>query len=394
MVFMPWKILSAVGERTRFALAALKKAQSFSGLCRLFRISRQCGYKWVQRFRQEGRSGMQYRSRRPRRCPGRTPTRWLKALRRVRRRYPHWGAKKIYARLRHGHPRARLPAVRTLTKWLRRLGPVRRYRHSRRGPPLALPPLSCPRKPNDVWTVDFKGFFRTTDGTRVHPLTVRDLFSRFILAVWILPHQRYDAARAVFIGLFRRRGLPRIIRVDNGSPFGSTGAAGLSALSVWWMTLGIEVEFIRPGHPEENGAHEQMHRELKRDTARRPEADPRAQQRRSDRWMRHYNFRRPHEALGGRCPCVLYRKSRRPYCPARPIRYRRGWAVRQVRSNGQIKWLGRMRSIGEAFVGQPVALRRQEPGIYQVRFARLTLGMLHDKDGGGIRPSKPYRRKQ
>lgn len=241
--------------------------------------------------------------------------------------------------------------------------------------------------------VDFKGFFRTADGTRCDPLTVRDLASRFLLAVCILPHQRFAAVRRRFIGLFRRFGLPRVIRVDNGSPFGSTGARGLSALSVWWQTLGVAVEFIRPGHPEDNGAHEQMHRELKRATARPPAADPAAQQRRSDRWRGFYNFARPHEALAGRYPADRYHRSRRPYRGPQPSGYRRGWTVRRVRQNGQIKWQGRLRSIGEAFVGQPVALRPQAGGLCEVYFQRLLLGTLHDRDAGGLRPTKPHRPK-
>ena len=390
---MPWKIASTVGERTRFALAALKlSTPSFSDLCRRFGISRQCGYKWLQRFVQEGRAGMESRSRRPRHSPRRLSAHWRRVIQSVRQRYSHWGAKKIQAHLRRRHPRRRLPAVRTLTKWLRRLGPVRRARHSRRGPPRLLPALTQPRKPNDVWTVDFKGFFHTADRARCHPLTVRDLFSRYILSVHILAQPRHSAVRTVFVRLFRRFGLPGVIRVDNGSPFGSTGPAGLSSLSVWWTTLGIDVQFIRPGCPQENGAHEQMHRELKRDTARPPQGDPQAQQRRSDRWVRHYNQRRPHEALGGRYPADFYFRSRRRYRGPQPIRYPRGWALRHVRSNGQIKWQGTMRSIGEAFVGQPVALRRQGAGVYQVRFGPILLGLLHDKDQGGIRPSKPLRR--
>jgi transposase InsO family protein len=391
---MPWKILSAVGERWRFAQAALKQLKSFTALCHAFGISRQCGYKWLRRFHQDGRSGLHNHSRRPRRSPQRTSARWRQAVRRLRQRFPHWGAKKIHARLHRKFPRARLPAVRTITKWLPRLCPMRRrQRHSRRGPRLPLPPLTLSAAPNDVWTVDFKGFFHTADGTRCDPLTVRDLFSRLLLAVRILPHQRQAAVRRVFIGLFRRYGLPKVIRMDNGSPFGSTGAWGLSALSVWWLILGIRVEFIRPGHPEENGAHEQMHRELKRDTARPPAAHPLGQQRRSDRWRRYYNTERPHEALGGRYPSDCCRHSRRRYRGPQPIRYPRGWVVRHVRHNGQIKWQGRMRSIGEAFVGQPIALRRQSAGIYEIYFQQLLLGTLHDRDAGGIRPSKPRRLK-
>ena len=391
---MPWKISSALAERTRFVRTALKHRQPFTRLCRAFGISRRTGYKWCRRFQQDGRAGLRERSRKPRTSPRRIPKRWQQIVQRLRRRYPHWGAKKIHARLRHQFPRHRRPAVRTITKWLPRLCPkLRPHRHSRRGPRVDLPPLTQPSAPNEVWTVDFKGFFRTADGTRCDPLTVRDLFSRFLLAVAVLPHQRHGAVRRVLIGLFRRFGLPKVIRVDNGSPFGSTAAWGFSSLSVWWTTLGIAVEFIRPGHPEENGAHEQMHRELKRDTAHPPAAHRRGQQRRSDRWRHYYNTVRPHEALAGRCPVDCHRRSRRPYHEPRPIRYRRSWAVRRVRHNGQIKWQGRLRSIGEPFRGQPIALRRQAEGIYEVYFQRLLLGTLHERDAGGLRPTKPHRPK-
>jgi transposase InsO family protein len=390
---MPWKISSALGERLRFVRAVLQHRKPFSVVCRIFAISRQCGYKWLQRFQCEGRTGLRNQSRRPRASPQRLSRYWRHTIRRLRRRRAHWGAKKIRDYLRCQFPRRRLPAVRTIAKWLPRLCPrPRRPRHSRRGPPLLVPPLTQPAGPNHVWTVDFKGDFRTGDGTRCFPLTVRDLFSRFVLAVRVLPHQRSAAVRCCFIRLFRRFGLPQIIRVDNGSPFGSTGAQGLSTLSVWWRTLGIAVEFIRPGHPEENGAHEQMHRELKRDTARPPVAHPPAQQRRSDRWRQDYNTIRPHEALGGRRPADGYRSSRRRYRGPQPLRYRRGWARRRVRHNGQIKWQGRFRSIGEAFVQHFVALRRQTHGIYEVYFQNLLLGTLHDRDSGGLRPVKRSRR--
>ena len=391
---MPWKIFSALGERTRFVRAALQHRKPFTVLCLAFGISRRIGYKWCHRFQRGGPTGLRHRSRRPRSSPQRTTQRWRHILQRLRSRYPHWGAKKIHARLRHKFPRTRLPAVRTISKWLPRLCPcVRPHRHTRRGPRVELPALTQPDAPNEVWTVDFKGFFRTADGRRCDPLTVRDLFSRFLLAVRILPDQRHPAVRRVFLRLFRRYGLPKVIRMDNGTPFGSTAARGLSALSVWWQTLGIAVEFIRPGHPEENGAHEQMHRELKRDTTRPAAAHPPAQQRRSDRWRRYYNTERPHEALAGRYPAERYHRSRRSYRGPQPLRYRRGWAVRHVRHNGQIKWQGRLRSIGEPFVGQPIALARQSEGIYEVYFQQMLLGTLHDRDAGGLRPAKPRRLK-
>jgi putative transposase len=270
---MPWKITVVVGERLRFVRSALKPVVTFARLCERFGISRRIGYKWVERFRRGGASALADRSRRPRRSPRQLPERWLHALRQLRRRHRHWGARKIHDRWRRDHPRARLPAVRTLAKWMARRSPPPRRARARRGPAATRPPLTRPTRANEVWTADFKGWFRTTDGTRCHPLTVRDLHSRRLLAIRVFPRQHHADVRAVFTRLFHRFGQPKIIRVDNGSPFGGTGALGVSVLSVWWLRLGIAVEFIRPGHPEENGAHEQMHRELKRETARPPGAD-------------------------------------------------------------------------------------------------------------------------
>lgn len=391
---MPWKIICAVGERIRFVRAALKPSCSFTQLCHRFGISRRVGYKWLDRFRRAGVPALHDRSRRPKRSPRLIPERWLRALRQVRRRHRHWGARKIRDRWRRDHRHARLPAVRTLAKWMGRLDPSPRRRpRSPRGPSVTRAPLTQPARPNEVWTVDFKGWFCALDGTRCHPLTVRDLFSRFMLGIRVLPRQHHADVRAVFLGLFRRFGFPKIIRVDNGSPFGGTGALGLSVLSVWWMRLGIEVQFIRPGHPQDNGAHEQMHRELKRDTACPPARSFPAQQGRSERWVRYYNHQRPHESLAGDVPADHYHRSARRYRGMRPVRYRRGWSLRQVRSNGQIKWKGRLRSIGEAFVGQTVALRCGAAACYEVYFGRWQLGLLCDTDPSGLRPIRPHHAK-
>jgi hypothetical protein len=251
--------------------------------------------------------------------------------------------------------------------------------------------LTVPRQSNQVWTVDFKGWFRTRNGQRVEPLTVRDLFSRYLLTVRLLKDQSWGPGHRVFIRLFRKYGYPSAIRMDNGGPFGSTGPAGLSRLSTWWAALGIRVEFIAPGHPEQNGAHEQMHRVLKAETTRPPSSNLRAQQRRSDRWVRTYNHIRPHEALGQRAPAQKYRA--KP-APARAVAlcYPRSWATRRVRSNGQIKWRGRKRFIGEAFVGYQVGLKLRRAGEWEVYFAGLLIGELWESDRGGIRPANHARR--
>ncbi len=198
-----------------------------------------------------------------------------KRIKAMRGRHRRWGGKKIRARLRELHPGQRVPAVRTMTRWLGcwNVGKERR-RRSPKGPVIQRRKLTIAKRVNAVWTVDFKGWWCTADGSRVEPLTVQDLFSRYLLGIRVLPDQKWWRVKRVFIGLFRRYGMPQIIRVDNGGPFGSTGPAGLSRLSAWWASLGIEVEFIRPAHPQDNGAHEQMHRELKAEAARPVSSTP------------------------------------------------------------------------------------------------------------------------
>ena len=386
---MPWKSISLKQARVRFVKLLLKAQQPLAEVCRTFGISRKTGYKWERRFGEEGGRGMRDQSRRPKRSPGRTPERWLKAIRRLRRHHRRWGAKKIRQGLRRQFPRQHVPAVRTITLWLTRWQLTRRRRsRSPRGLWLVRLPLTVPTRCNQVWTVDFKGWFRTTNGQRIEPLTVRDLFSRYLLAVRLLPDQQWWRARAVFVRLFRRFGLPRIIRVDNGGPFGSSGPAGLTRLSAWWTALGIKVEFIAPGHPEQNGAHEQMHRELKADLATPASSTKRAQQRRTDRWVGNYNGVRPHEALGQRTPAECYRKGRGDAGGQRlRLKYPKHWEVRSVRSNGQIRWQGRLRFVGEAFVGLKVGLKPAGIGKRIVYLARVPLGELRVSDACGLRPA-------
>ena len=386
---MPWKSITLIQARTRLVKLLLKAQEPMARVCRVFGISRKTGYKWRQRFWERGECGMRDRSRRPQRSPRRTAERWLRAIKRLRRRHRRWGAKKIRQGLRRQFPRQHLPAVRTITLWLTRWKLTRRRRpRSPRGLWLLRPPLTVPTRSNQVWTADFKGWFRTTDGQRIEPLTVRDLFSRYLLAVRLLPDQQWWRARAVFVQLFQRFGLPRIIRVDNGGPFGSSGPAGLTRLSAWWTALGIKVEFIAPGHPEQNGAHEQMHRELKADLAAPASSTMRAQQRRTDRWIGCYNGVRPHEALGQRTPAECYRKSYWDTGWQRlRLKYPKSWEVRSVRSNGQIRWQGRLRFVGEAFVGLKVGLKPAGIGKRIVYLARVPLGELRLADACGLRPA-------
>jgi transposase InsO family protein len=239
---------------------------------------------------------------------------------------------------------------------------------------------------NDIWTIDFKGWFRTLDGQRVDPLTVRDLVCRFGLLAKIMSGQKFLDVQKAFLRLFKKRGQPRALRMDNGSPFGSTGATGLSSLSAWFIALGIEVQFIRHGHPEDNGSHEQWHRVMKAETARPPAANPSLQAARMTRWLRHYNYQRPHEALQQRSPARHYYNSRRPYRGILAQQYPKDWPIRRVHLGGEIKWQGRFRFVGEAFAGYLVALKPKRRGVWAVYFYEVLLGHLHDADATGLRP--------
>jgi len=387
---MSWSAGSLISVREQFALAALAQREPFVEVCRRFQIGRSTGYKWLKRYRQSGRSGLQNRSRRPRHCPRRMSLRWVQALRQLRRRYRRWGPRKLRAHLRELHPRVHLPSVRTLARWLKRLGLVSgKRRHQRRGPALATGSAAVARRPNDVWTIDFKGWFPLGDGTRADALTVRDLKSRFVLDVRLLPGQTQAPTQRALLRVFRRYGLPRVIRVDNGPPFGGGGPRGLSRLAVWWRKLGIKVEFGRPAHPEDNAAHEQMHGVYQAEVASSPAVNRAAQQRRSDRWRARYNYLRPHEALKLRPPAREYHHSVRPLPQKLPgWTYPNSWIQRRINRYGRLYWHGRLRLIGEAFSGEIVGLYSPRAGVWKVFFGRDLLGLLYLNDrSNSIRPA-------
>jgi putative transposase len=387
---MPWKIISLVRARRKLVEAVLARRHPLQSLVRRFGVSRKTAYKWLDRFRRQGTPGLQNRSRRPTRSPRRLPACWVRRILHWRRFRPHWGARKIHQRLRELFPRRRRPCVRSIHRCLLRHQRVpRRPRRARPGPVLPAPGLTAARRPNHVWTVDFKGWFRTADGQRQEPLTVRDLHSRFGLCLRLLPNQDDAAARRVWVRLFRRRGLPAIIRVDNGSPFAGKGALGLSRLSVWWLRLGIRVEFTRPARPGDNAGHEQFHGCYQREVVAAGSAHRVQAQVRSDRWLAQYNTDRPHEALGQRPPAGRYRASGRTYPGSLPaLKYRPSWDQRRVRNRGHIKWRGRLRFVGRAFVGQTLGLKRLTPDHWEVYLGKQIIGQLHGADPAGMRPAR------
>lgn len=384
---MPWKIQSIDGERWRLVKALLREEQSVKYWCCFFGISRKTAYKWKARFMTEGgRAALQDRSRRPRRMPRQLTPHWVERIRQLRGQHPSWGPKKIRARFqRQGwHP----PSTRTIGRWLQRMKLTRPLRRRPRKACVRLHrQLTRAQRANHVWTVDFKGWFRAGNGQRCEPLTVRDLFSRYALLAQVLAGQQGAPVKAMFTRLFRRYGRPEVIRIDNGSPFASRGPAGLSQLSAWWIRLGIRVELTRPACPQDNGSHEQFHRVMKRETTQPAAPTRRGQQHRFTCWLRRYNHQRPHEALAQTVPARWYHKSRRRFPRRLPeVRYGRSYQVRRVRSNGEIRWAGRKRFVGEAFIHQPVGLRPLKAGVYAVQFAHLLIGHLHEQDPGAMRP--------
>jgi len=299
-----------------------------------------------------------------------------------------FGPKKLRWKLQQDYPRQRLPSIRTLVRWLQAQGRVRRQtRRARTGPIVSLPGRLHARCINDVWTIDLKGAFRTADGRRIWPLTVRDLASRYVLCVrHIVRPDEFHVGR-VLHQLFGQYGLPRAIRMDNGAPFGATGPRGWSHLSVQWLKLGIRTEYGRPRHPEDNPHHEQMHRVLKEATAQPASTNARAQQRRFERWRRYYNERRPHEAHGQVPPAECYRPSARALpSSSKPWRYPRHWTTFMPDNKGRLFWLGRQRQIGQAFIGEQLAAKSIAPGIHAIFFRQYLIGMLHDNDAAGMRP--------
>ena len=364
-------------------------------LCRRSGISRKTAYKWIARFTERGRRGLRDESRSAHQLHNRPTQEWLDRLRRCKAKHGSWGAPKIHWALEQRFGLLELPSEAAISRWLKRWRLTRPGRaRALRGPAILRTALSAARQANEVWTVDFKGWFRTGDGTRVEPLTIRDLASRYILGFDLLARQTVEGVRLVMERLFKDYGIPQVIRVDNGSPFGATGALGLTRLSAWWLKLGIKVEFIEPGHPEQNGAHEQMHRVYKAENLKPVARTLRGQKNRTRRWRLEYNDKRPHEALGMRVPADYYHKSRRKL-PVRlgPWKYPKEWFSRLVKSKGMISLNGRLRFVGEAFEKERLGLKRVLPGKWLVYFGPSLVGELYDVDAGGIR-AMVYRKKR
>ena len=380
---MPWKSTSTETEQTRFIQRWETGRETFVDLCRSFGISRKTGYKRVQRFQAWGWNGLGDFSRAPHEHPNRMERDVVESLILARRNHPTWGPKKLVAWLNDREPcpsREGWPAPSTVGDLLNRAGLVRRRKPRRQTAPWSQP-FAPAEQPNDLWCTDFKGWFRTGNGVRVNPLTVADAASRYHLVCHGLRQPRGTQVRQVLERTFREYGLPQSIRSDNGPPFASVGLGGLSSLAVWWVKLGIIPERIEPGHPEQNGRLERLHRTLKAETARPPQTTWNRQLRAFQTFRSCYNEERPHEVLGQQPPARQYQKSERPY-PKRvdSPEYEPGMTVRRVRNNGEIKWNGGRVYLSEALCGEPVGLFPQDDRYWTIHFGPLQIGLLDSHD--------------
>jgi len=366
-------------RRYEFVLRALSPGANMAALCKEYGISRPTGYKWRDRYREEGFRGLEDRRRGPGR--GRSPLRASAevaiSILRLRRMYPTWGSRKLHAVLQRELPADQVPSRRTVERVLQEAGLLtpRRVRRRRTHAPGEAPDVEF-LEPNDLWTVDFKGWWRTGDGRRAEPLTVRDAYSRFLLCVELVDAPSLQAVRPVFESLFIDYGLPRALQTDNGSPFATTRSlAGLTQLSAWWLSLGIRFIRGRVGCPQDNGGHERMHRDMKAELQRHPAWDRRLQQDHCDRWRHEFNVVRPHQALGMKTPASVYQRSPRllPTTPPTPA-YPDDYLVRLVTSQGSVRYMGFQRSLSKALGGHHVGFQPLPHKRFRVWFYDLCLG--------------------
>jgi putative transposase len=371
---MPWQGRTPMDLRRGFIEDYLTDAWRMTELCAMYQVSRKTGYKMVARFEEAGWAGLADRSRRPRASPQAVPAEIATAVCQARVKKPGWGARKIGAWLRTRAPGVAWPSHTTIHAIWQRVGLVDRAARARVPAVGGAARLRPATTANDVWTVDFKGDFRLGAGLRCYPLTVRDLASRYTLRCDALAWPDGQQTRERFTRAFREFGLPACLRSDNGEPFAGPGLAGLSRLNIWWRRLGIAVEQIDPGRPEQNGAHEQFHRVLKRDTTRPPAGTLTGQQRRFDTFRREYNEERPHEALGNAVPAAYYRPSSRLWPSRLPaLEYPGHWEPRRVRPNGRIDFGGHSIFLSRALADEWVALAEVDEGIWTVHFAAAPL---------------------
>ena len=382
---MPWELTTVTDQKIRFIReyyeCVASKQLSMTALCAAHAISRKTGYKMIAAHVAGGWAGLAERSRAPHSGRHWTHGEIVSAVLATRIEIPEWGAKKVLAYLRDEEPERDWPCVSVAHEWMRRAGLVTVPTTTRRFPHPGKPPAVRIERPNQQWSTDFKGHFRTADRRYCYPLTVADSFSRMILACDALRATSEQDVWPVFVRLFQEYGLPETILSDNGTPFSSNSVRRLSKLSVRWIRLGIKPRLIEPGKPQQNGRHERMHRTLKETVCRTPARNCREQQQPFDEFVERFNAIRPHEALDLTPPARHYEPSPRPYPKRLPeVVYPDGFEVRRVRSSGEIKWDGQWLFVSHALVGEPLGFEPVDDGCWIVWFSTLDLGYYSERE--------------
>jgi transposase InsO family protein len=372
---MPWKASSVMEERLRF-VARLLEGEEMSQLCREFGISRKTGYKIFERYQEHGLEALSDRSRRPVRYANQLPSQIEGLIVSLKRDKPHWGARKLRELLlRRMAGDVRVPAISTIHAVLDRHGLVKRMNKRRQRASGTL--LSAGLVPNELWCADYKGEFQLGNKAYCYPLTVTDHASRYLLLCEALESTREELAFAAFERLFKERGLPAAIRSDNGVPFASANALfNLSKLSVWWLRLGIEIERIKPGKPQQNGRHERMHLTLKKEATRPPGLNSLQQQARFDDFVQEFNVERPHQAIDMKCPAEIYTPSPRPYQGLPELTYPFHDRDVLVTACGRLCLHRKKINISTVLAGQKLGIKEVDEGIWLVSFMHYDLGFI------------------
>src|SRR5260370_599674 len=387
---MPWKESRIVDQRLQFLSSYQKEEMSVSDLCREFGVSRQTGYRWINRYKEVGPEGLLNRSSKPNGCSHATTEAIENEIFALRSKHPSWGARKLKARLEMLDPEVNLPAASRLCNILHRAGLTSPKRKKRRTTPYS-EPFSEVTAPNQLWCMDFKGYFSTGDGTRCDPFTITDDHSRYLIRCQIVSRMDLSQVRAVCEAAMREYGMPTRIRTDNGAPFAGTGLLGLSKLSLGWMKMGIVHERIQPGRPQQNGRHERMHRTLKEDTTNPVALTLRLQQRKFDRFRQMFNHERPHEGLNNLTPGNLYQPSS-VMLPRTQIEfvYPKGFLTRRVNNSGDISWHKDRVFISEVFRFEDLGVEHWAEDVYKVFFRDIEIGEI-DVEALRFRPLPAFR---
>lgn len=380
---MPWKESVIVDERMKF-IGRLLEGEKMAPLCREFGISRKTGYKFWERYQRIGLQGIGDRTRRPVRYANQLPMQLEREIIRIKREKPSWGAPKIREILRRKYPEVKTPAKSTIHCILDRRGLVKRQKKRRfraEGTSLCLTNM-----PNDLWCADYKGEFMLASKNYCYPLTVTDFSSRYLLACDALESNKELYAFEVFERVFKEYGLPKAIRTDNGVPFASPNSLfGLSKLSVWWLRLGILIERIKPGNPQQNGRHERMHLTLKKEATKPAGENLLQQQETFDRFIEEFNTERPHQALNMKCPEEVYQPSPRLYRGLQELAYPFHDRSIMVTNCGRICLRGKKINLSYVFAGQTVGIKEVADGIWLVSFMKYDLGYF-DEESSKLEP--------